>query len=242
MQLSNGTVGVLAAKVEGEQLIFCSNVAVGADGAIYFTQASRRYNVDEYRGELLEHSATGRLLRLRDGVVETVADGFALANGLVLIEDGAAAVVVETGAYCLTRVALTGERAGTKTPFGTPLAGFPDNLTRDSEGLIWIAMPSPRDPMLDWLLPRNPRLRHAVWASPERLQPGEKALAWAMAVNADGTVVRDLRAWDVGYRTVTSVRRRGDTLYFGSLTERAIGVVELDPDESAEDGAGEGSP
>jgi hypothetical protein len=157
-------------------------------------------------------------------------------------DDAAAAVVVETGAYCLTRVALTGEQAGTKIPFGAPLAGFPDNLTRDSEGLIWIAMPSPRDPMLDWLLPRNPRLRHAVWASPERLQPAEKNLAWAMAVNADGTVVRDLRAWDVGYKTVTSVRRRGDTLYFGSLTERAIGVVELDADESAEEGAEEGSP
>lgn len=242
VQLSNGTVGVLAGKVEGEQLVFCSNVAVGADGTIYFTQASRRYNVDEYRGELLEHSATGRLLRLRDGVVETVADGFALANGLVLVDDGTAAVVVETGAYCLTRVALTGEQAGTKTPFGAPLAGFPDNLTRDSEGLIWIAMPSPRDPMLDWLLPRNPRLRHAVWSSPERLQPGEKDLAWAMAVNADGTVVRDLRAWDVGYKTVTSVRRRGDTLYFGSLTERAIGVVELDADENAEEGAEEGAP
>lgn len=232
VELGKGTVGVLAAKAEGERLTFCSNVAVGPDDAIYFTQSSRRYNLDEYRGELLEHSDTGRLLRLgADGAVETVADGFAFANGLVLVEDGTAAVVAETGGYCLTRVALTGPDAGSKTPFGPPLAGFPDNLTRDAEGLIWIAMPNPRDPVLDWLLPRHPRLRHAVWSTPERLQPGEKDLAWAIALDARGTVVRDLRGWDVGYRMVTSARRRGDTLYLGSLTERAVAVVELDPPE-----------
>ncbi|NUR61658.1 MAG: SMP-30/gluconolactonase/LRE family protein [Catenulispora sp.] len=256
VQLSNGTVEVLASKADGERLTFCSNVAAGPDGAIYFTQSSRRYNLDEYRGELLEHSGTGRLLRLgADGAVETVADGFAFANGLVLLDGGAgdgadggagggseggsggsgtsgtSAIVAETGGYCLTRVALTGPDAGSKTPFGPPLAGFPDNLTRDAQGLIWIAMPNPRDPMLDWLLPRHPRLRHAVWSTPERLQPGEKDLAWAIALDAHGTVVRDLRGWEVGYKMVTAARRRGDTLYLGSLTERAIALVDLDPGE-----------
>ncbi|GAA1974268.1 SMP-30/gluconolactonase/LRE family protein [Catenulispora subtropica] len=230
VQLAKGTVAVLAAKVDDEPLIFCSNVAVGADDVVYFTQSSRRYNLDEYRGDLLEHSSTGRLLRLRDGVVETVADGFAFANGLVLVDDddGAAAIVAETGGYCLTRVALNGPGAGAKTPFGAPLAGFPDNLTHDARGLIWVALPNPRDPLLDWLLPRNPRLRHAVWATPEKLQPGEKDLSWMVAVDDSGTVVRELRGWDVDYRMVTCVRRRGNTLYLGSLTERAIAVVELD--------------
>lgn len=228
VQLAKGTVGVLAGKVDGEPLTFCSNLAIAADDSVYFTQSSRRYNLDEYRGDLLEHSATGRLLRLRDGVVETVADGFAFANGVVLVADGTAAVVAETGGYCLTRVALTGSDAGAKTAFGAPLAGFPDNITRDQRGLIWVAMPTPRDPALDWLLPRHPRLRHALWATPERLQPGEKDLAWALAVDDNGAIVHDLRGWGVGYQMVTSVRRRGDMLYLGSLTERAIAVVELE--------------
>lgn len=237
VQLSNGTVGVLASKVDGEPLTFCSNVAVGAGDVVYFTQSSRRYNLDEYRGDLLEHSATGRLLRLgADGAVETVAEGFAFANGLVLIDGGAAAVVAETGGYCLTRVALTGADAGTKTAFGGPLAGFPDNLTRDADGLIWVAMANPRDPTLDWLLPRHPRLRHAVWSTPERVQPGEKDLAWALAVDAQGTVIRDLRGWGVGYHMVTAARRRGDTLYLGSLLERAIAVVDLDGEQQGEAG------
>ncbi|MEZ0111828.1 sugar lactone lactonase YvrE [Catenulispora sp. EB89] len=232
VQLSDATVRVLVSEVEGEPLTFCSNAAVAADGSTYFTQSSRRYNIDSYRGDLFEHSTTGRLFRYRDGAVEVIADGFAFANGIVLVDDdddgdGAAAVVAETGGYCLTRVELEGPDTGRKSPFGPPLPGFPDNLTRDAEGLIWIAMVTPRDPALDWLLPRHPRLRSLVWATPQRLQPGEKDMAWAIAVNAEGEQVRELRAWGVGYKAVTAARRSGETLYLGSLTEHAIGVVEL---------------
>jgi sugar lactone lactonase YvrE len=228
VRLSDGKVGVLVGEVEGEPLTFCSNAAVAPDGSVYFTQSSRRFNLDEYRGDLFEHSATGRLLRLRDGRVDLVADGFAFANGVVLVEGGAAAIVAETGGYCLTRVELTGAGAGTKSAFGAPLPGFPDNLTRDADGLIWVAMVTPRDPVLDWLLPRHPRLRSMVWATPERLQPGEKDLVWAVALDAEGRTARELRGWGVGYKAVTAVRHRGDALYLGSLTEGAIGVIELD--------------
>lgn len=227
VRLSNGTVGILTPEVAGEPLTFCSNAAVAADGSIYFTQSSRRFNLDQYRGDLLEHSATGRLFRYSQGAVELIADGFAFANGVVLIDDGAAAVVAETGGYCLTRVELEGEAAGRKSPFGGPLAGFPDNVTRDDDGLIWVAMVSPRDPALDWLLPRHPRLRSLLWATPERLQPREKDLAWAIAFDAQGEKVRELRGWGVDYKSVTAARRRGETLYLGSLTEHAIAEVEL---------------
>jgi len=227
VRLSNGTVGILTPEVAGEPLTFCSNAAVAADGSVYFTQSSRRFNLDQYRGDLIEHSATGRLFRYSQGAVELIADGFAFANGVVLIDDGAAAVVAETGGYCLTRVELEGEAAGQKSPFGGPLAGFPDNVTRDDDGLIWVAMVSPRDPALDWLLPRHPRLRSLLWATPERLQPAEKDLAWAIAFDAQGEKVRELRGWGVGYKSVTAARRSGETLYLGSLTEHAIAEVEL---------------
>lgn len=227
VRLSDGTVNVLTAEVAGEPLTFCSNAAVAADGSIYFTQSSRRFNLDQYRGDLFEHSVTGRLFRYRDGAIELIADGFAFANGVVLIDDGAAAVVAETGAYCLTRVELEGEAAGRKSPFGAPLGGFPDNVTRDADGLIWVAIVTPRDPILDWLLPRHPRLRSLVWATPERLQPGEKDLAWAIAYDAQGEQVRELRGWGVGYKAVTAVRRSGETLYLGSLTENAIAEIKI---------------
>jgi hypothetical protein len=43
-------------------------------------------------------------------------------------------------------------------------ARFPDNLTAGPGGLIWIAMASPRDAMLDFLLPRAPWLRALIWS------------------------------------------------------------------------------
>ena len=179
--------------------------------------------------DLFEHSETGRLFRYREGAVELIADGFAFANGVVLIDGGAAAVVAETGGYRLTRVELEGRSAGRKSAFGAPLPGFPDNVTRDDDGLIWVAMFSPRDPALDWLLPRHPRLWSLVWATPERFQPAEKDLAWVIAFDADGKKVRELRGWGVGYKAVTAARRSGETLYLGSLTENAIAEVQLSP-------------
>jgi hypothetical protein len=229
LSLADGTIDVLCDSVDGEELTFCSNAAISADGTIYFTQSSRRFNVDRYRGDLLEHSTTGRLLRYRDGNVAVVADGFAFANGVVLSDDESFAVVAETGGYRLTRVELA---TGAKSTFVSGLPGFPDNLTRDDQGLIWIAMVSPRDPLLDWLLPRSPRWRAAVWATPERLQPGPQDVAWARAVDWSGATVHDLRGWQAGYKMVTAVRRHGTRLYPGSLIEPGIAVVEL-PAESA---------
>ena len=222
--LSGGAVEVLCGSFEGETITFCSNAAFGDDGTVYFTQSSRRYNIDSFRGDLLEHSDTGRLFRYRDGAVELVADGFAFANGVVLSLDGSAAIVAETGAYRLTRVDLA---TGAKTPFAAELPAFPDNLTRDEHGLIWIAMVSPRDPLLDLLLPQHPRFRGAVWATPERLQPGPKDIAWVRAVDESGATVHDLRGWSAGYRMVTAARRAGDRLYLGSLIEPAIAVLDI---------------
>lgn len=224
LSLADGAVEVLCGSFEGETITFCSNAALAADGTIHFTQSSRRYNIDSFRGDLLEHSNTGRLFRYRDGAVELVADGFAFANGIVLTRDGTAAIVAETGGYCLTRVDLA---TGAKTPFVAELPAFPDNLTRDDQGLIWIAMVSPRDPLLDMLLPRHPRFRRAVWATPERLQPGPKDIAWVRAVDENGATVHDLRGWGVGYRMVTAARRHGDRLYLGSLIEPALAVLDI---------------
>ena len=55
----------------------------------------------------------------------------------------------------------------------------------------------------------------------------EKDLAWAIAFDAQGEKVRELRGWGVGYKSVTAARRSGETLYLGSLTEHAIAEVEL---------------
>lgn len=67
VDLGNGAVRVLADSVAGEPLRFCSNVVALSDGSVYFTVSSRRYPLDQWLGDIVEHTGTGRLLRLAPG-------------------------------------------------------------------------------------------------------------------------------------------------------------------------------
>jgi len=223
----SGSVTTLVDRVAGQPILFCNNAAVAGDGTVYFSDSSRRFGIAHWRAEMFEHSGTGRLLR-RDptGAVDVVLDGLEFANGVALAPDGSAAVVAETGAYRLRRVWLTGDRAGHDEVLLDNLPGIPDNISSGAGGLIWVALPSPRDPRLDLLHPRHPALRRLAWALPQRLLP-EQRTVWTIAVDGTGTVVHDLQDRVPGYHMVTGVREHAGRLYLGSLAERAIAVVDL---------------
>jgi len=220
-------VEVLCDTVAGERLVFCSCPAVASDGTIYFSQSSRRFDLAHYKGDLLEHSSTGRVMRYSGKTVDVVADGLNFANGVLLAPDGSTLDVAETGAYQITRIQLSGARSGQTSVLAGSLPGFPDNLTAGPDGLTWIGMASPRDALLDFLLPRAPWLRSAVWAVPDRLQPKPKNMAWALAIDATGAVVHDLRGWDVGYHEVTAVCVHDGKLYLASIDAGTLAVADL---------------
>ena len=225
---ATSAVEVLVDRVAGEPMRFCNNAAVAADGTVYFSDSSRRFGIDHWRADLLEHSGTGRLLK-RDpsGRVEVLLDGLQFANGVALAADESFVTVAETGAYRLTRLWLAGERAGQTDLLADNLPGFPDNLSTGPGGLLWVALGSPRNPLLDRLHRRNPALRRAVWALPERLQPKPVRTLWVLAVDAGGAVVHDLQGPGDDYTMVTGVREHGGRLYLGSLAERAVAVLDL---------------
>ena len=75
-------------------------------------------------------------------------------------------VVAETGAYRLTRLWLSGPDAGRSDVLVDNLPGFPDNIARRDDGLIWIAMGSPRNAMLDRLAARAPAVRRLLTCYP----------------------------------------------------------------------------
>jgi sugar lactone lactonase YvrE len=208
---------------------FCNNAAVTEDGTVYFTDSSSRFGLDHWRADLIEHSGTGRLLR-RDpsGAIEPILGGLAFANGVAVAPDGLSVLVAETGAYRITRLWLAGERAGRQDTFVDNLPGFPDNISTGTDGLIWVSQASPRDPMLDRLLPRPPVLRSLVWALPERIQPQPVRTVWVLAYAPDGTLVQDLQGPGDHYHMVTGVREHADRVWLGSLTETALAVLDLD--------------
>lgn len=225
---ADGRVQVLVRELCGAPMRFCNNAAVAPDGTVYFTDSSRRFGIEHYRADLLEHSGTGRLLR-RDpgGGVDVLLDGLQFPNGVALDPSGDWLAVAETAGYRLLRLWLRGPRAGRREVLIDGLAGFPDNVSAGSDGLIWVALPAPRNRLLDLLLPRPPLLRRLVWALPEVLQPTEGRTLHVLAVDATGAVVHELRGRADDYHMVTGVRERGGVLYLGSLTERAVAVLDL---------------
>jgi sugar lactone lactonase YvrE len=223
-----GGVEVLVDRVAGTMLKFCNNAAVAACGTVYFSDSSRRFGIDHWRADLLEHSGTGRLLRREeDGGVEVLLDGLQFANGVALAPDESFVAVAETGAYRLKRLWLAGERAGQSDLLVDNLPGFPDNIAAGPSGLIWVAIGSPRNPMLDRLHQMHPSLRKAVWAMPQRLQPSPVRTLWVQAYDPTGRLVHDLQGPGDDFHFVTGMREHQGRLYLGSLVEHAVAVLDL---------------
>lgn len=225
---ASGTVQVLVDEVEGRRLRFTNNAAIHPDGSVLFTDSSRRFGIEHFKADLLEHSATGRLLRWTDGGgVEVVHDGLAFANGVALTHDGDAVLVAETAAYRITRVWLGSERAGEHEVLIDNLPGFPDNLSTGPDGTVWLALPSTRDRSLDALLPRPPALRRLVWRLPEAVQPDAARVAFVLGLDAEGQVVHNLQGPGDVYHYITGMREHDGTLFLGSLVEGALARLEV---------------
>jgi sugar lactone lactonase YvrE len=223
-----GRVTSLVNSIAGVPMLFCNNGALAADGTTYFTDSTTQFGIDHYVGELFAHSGTGRLFRRTpDGAVDLVLDGLQFANGVALAPDESWLAVVETGGYCLDKIWLTGPRAGQRETLVANLPAFPDNISTGSDGLIWVALPSRRDPMLDMLASKPPILRKAVWAMPRRLLPAEKKTVWVQAYDPDGRLVHDLQTDHPQLYTITGVRELDGVVWLGSLTAPAIGRIEL---------------
>ncbi len=231
VQPGDGTIEDLVpagTPIDGVPLRVCNNAAIAADGTIWFSDSTARFDLAHWKADLIEHSGTGRLLRRDpDGTVTTVLTGLHFANGVALAADESFVAVAETGAYRLTRLWLTGPQPGQRDVLVDNLPGFPDNIARGSDGLIWIAMGSPRNRTLDLLASRPPVLRRLLWALPDALLPQPADTVWVQAVDAAGRTVHDLQTATPGFSMVTGVREESGTVWLGSLHAKAIAHFRL---------------
>ena len=223
----SGAVEVLVPR--GPQLRVCNNACVAADGTVYFTDSTSRFDLDYWMADLLEHSGTGRLLRRDpDGSVTTLLTGLHFANGVALAPDESYVIVAQTGGYRLDKIHLTGSKSGQSVVLDDNLPGFPDNVSTGSDGLIWIAVAGPRDRLLDQVSRLHPALRKGIWALPERLRPKEKRTVWVRAIDGEtGRTVHEFFDRRDDFHMVTGVREHNGTVYLGSIEERAIATFQV---------------
>ncbi|MET7475723.1 SMP-30/gluconolactonase/LRE family protein [Streptomyces sp. NPDC005648] len=229
VDLREGIVRILADSVAGERLRFCSNVVALADGSVCFTVSSRRYPLGQWIGDIVEHSGTGRLLRLEPGSErpEVLLEGLQFANGLALSSDESFLVVAETGARRLTRYWLTGPRAGHAEPFAENLPGMPDNIWRGApDGPIWVSLAGPRVPPLDLLHRTAPAVRATAARAAVHAPYRPTGFIGVLGVDDQGAIVHHLTRRRSGFRMVTSVCEAAGHLVLGSLWERGLAVCE----------------
>ena len=107
------------------------------------------------------------------------------------------------------------------------LPGYPDNIARGTDGLIWVTIGSPPVPVLEAVLRMPTPVRRAVGRIPPALQPEPGRSAWVLAFDDRGTLVHD-RSFDAReFHMVTGVREHHGTVWVGSLAESAVACFEL---------------
>jgi sugar lactone lactonase YvrE len=225
----SGKLETLVEEVDGRRLQFCSNVTEMADGTIYFTESTSAFTYEHFLGPIFEARNRGSVFRRDpDGTVLTVVAGLYFANGITPTADGSALVFAETQARRLSKLWLTGDKAGTVTPLAVNLPGSPDNLSTGADGRIWCAMVSPTNAIAE-LMPRTPpALRKLLWRLPDRLQPKIKPVVWAVAFDPDtGAPVAGLRTEHPRFGMVTGLVEAGDRLWMGCIGAPAIAHVDL---------------
>ncbi|MCL1599733.1 MAG: SMP-30/gluconolactonase/LRE family protein, partial [Actinomycetia bacterium] len=221
-----GEVTTLVRGFEGDDFIFTNNAAVASDGSIYFSDTSTRWGIHEYVADLLEGQPTGRVFKMTsDGSLELILDGLHFANGVALDDAEASLFVAETGTYRVHRHWLAGDRAGTTELFLDNLAGFPDNLTF-SDGILWVSMASPRQSIIDLMLPR-PWMRKLSYKMPESLKPKPVKHGIVLGYDTVGELVHNLQDTSGRVSITTSARYHDGRLFIGSLSEPHIAVYEL---------------
>jgi sugar lactone lactonase YvrE len=224
----SGEVEVLLDRLEGRPMKFCNNAAVASDGTIWFSDSSRHYGIEEWKDDFVQDTRTGRLARRDpDGTVTVVLDGLAFANGVALASDESYVCVAETRARTVVRLWLTGPRAGERDHLVQDLPGYPDNISRGSDGLVWVTIGSPLDGLVEWIGSAPLAIRKLVTRIPERLQPAPKRTIRAQAYDADGRLVHDLDIDHPGFHMVTGVREHDGRVWMGSLHEPAVAVHDL---------------
>jgi len=229
---SRGEVEQVTDSVAGEKMAFCNNAAIATDGTVWFSDSSTKYGLDKWKDDFAQNTRTGRLLKLgTDRSIEVVLEGLAFANGVALSKDESFVAVAETAARTVVRRWLTGNRAGMRDLLCQNLPGYPDNIARGSDGLIWVTIGSPTDGLVERIQNGPMPLRKAVTKIPERLQPKPKQTVRVQAYDDEGTLVHDVdvRAAEHGaaYHMVTGVREHDGRVWMGSLQEPAVAVYEL---------------
>ncbi|MAY62375.1 MAG: ABC transporter permease [Rhizobiales bacterium] len=204
---------------------------IAPDGTIYFSDATKRYDMDNWGLDLLEGRPNGRLLSYdpKSRKTRTVCDNLVFPNGVCLTHDGRHLLVASTWGCSILIFDLNDLSAGPRV-FLDGLPGYPDNVNRSSDGGYWIALAGMRNPIMDQAM-KYPRLRQRM---SRRVPPtnwlfGNLNIGGVLKIDGAGKIVDAL--WDAPdgpLYMITSMREHKGSLFLGGVTNDKIGRLELE--------------
>lgn len=122
--------------VSSKDFVFLDSFDISKEGVIYFSDASSKYDIENYPYDIYEGRPYGRLLSydLKSKKIETLVSGLYFANGVELSPDQSVVYVAESGRFRVKRHYLKGEKAGQTDILIDQLPGVPDNLRFNDKG------------------------------------------------------------------------------------------------------------
>jgi hypothetical protein len=223
-----GRLETLTTECDGKALVFTDDLETTRDGRVWFSDASQRWGQADWKADLLEGHNTGRVCVYdpRDQTTKLVLGGLYFANGIAIDPDEQFLLVNETYRYRVRRVWIAGEKAGQHEVILDNMPGFPDGVSTGTDGIFWVAVPNPRNKIVDGTA-GSPWVREVIQRLPGFLQPKPAKTARVMGITGDGDVIFDFfDETGADIRFITSVQERGGRLYLGSLRDRAFGVMD----------------
>ena len=142
---------------DDSRLRLADDLDITDDGRIFFSEATVRYEMDEWPIDGLEARGNGRIIcyDTKTGTTRTVLRGLKFPNGICVASDGQSILFAETFGCSVKRYWFDGPKKGAVEVVMDNLPGYPDNINLASDGNYWLALVGMRSPSLDlaWKMP-----------------------------------------------------------------------------------------
>jgi len=228
--LTDQTERSLVSVQDDTTIRMADDLDIAPDGTIYFTDATRRFDIENWGLDLLEGRPNGRLLSFdpKSRRTGTVCDYLVFPNGVCLAHDSRHLLVASTWACSILAFDLQNMSDGPRI-FIRGLPGYPDNINRSSDGGYWISLAGMRNPVMDEAM-RIPGTRRRMTrrVPPTNWLFGNLNIGGVLKADGAGRIVDAL--WDKPdgpLYMITSTCEHKGALYLGGTTNNKIGRFAL---------------